>query len=137
MSKTILITKRLFTILLGLVLLLAGMGHLAWNKTEFLAQVPSWVPMDPALVVLLSGVLEIVLGVCLIFLKKYEVKVGIVTALFFVLIFPGNISQYMNGTDAFGLNTDTSRAVRLAFQPLLVIWALWATNAWVFFKNKE
>jgi hypothetical protein len=29
-----------------------------------------------------------------------------------------------------GLNTDTRRFVRLVFQPVPVIWALWPTGAW-------
>jgi uncharacterized membrane protein len=60
----------------------------------------------------------------------YRVQVGWVVAAFFVAIFPGNISQYLNGIDAFGLDSDTSRLVRLFFQPLLVVWALWCTGAW-------
>jgi uncharacterized membrane protein len=47
-----------------------------------------------------------------------------------VAIFPGNLSQYATRTDAFGLDTDTKRLVRLPFQPLLVAWALWSTGAW-------
>ena len=47
-------------------------------------------------------------------------------AAFFVAIFPGNIAQYVEGTDAFGLDTDRARLVRLFFQPVLVVWALWA-----------
>ena len=79
--------------------------------------------------VLASGVVEIVLGLALVFLVKYQVQVGWVVAAFFVAIFPGNISQYVNGIDAFGLDTDRARLVRLFFQPLLVAWALWATRA--------
>jgi hypothetical protein len=41
-----------------------------------------------------------------------------------VAVFPGNISQYLNGTNGFGLDTDSARLVRLFFQPLLVLWAL-------------
>jgi uncharacterized membrane protein len=63
-------------------------------------------------------------------LIKYRTYIGWITAAFFIAIFPGNISQYINGTDAFGLNTDQARAIRLLFQPLLVIWALWSTGAW-------
>ena len=55
---------------------------------------------------------------------------GGVTAAFFVAIFPGNISQYVTGTDAFGLDSDRARLVRLFFQPVLVAWALWSTGAW-------
>jgi uncharacterized membrane protein len=79
--------------------------------------------------VLASGVVEILLGLSLASLRNRK-EVGIATALFFIAIFPGNISQYLNGIDAFGLDTDRARAIRLLFQPLLVIWALWSTGAW-------
>ena len=115
---------------LGVALLLAGIGHLTWARTEFLAQVPSWVPLEGDLVVVLSGIAEIVLGGALIALPKYRVALGWITAVFFVLIFPGNISQYVNQIDGFGLNSNLERGIRLLFQPLLVIWALWSTGAW-------
>ena len=115
---------------LGVALLLAGMGHLTWARTEFLAQVPPWVPLEGDLVVVLSGIVEIVLGGALIALPKYRVALGWITAVFFVLIFPGNISQYINQIDAFGLDSDLERGIRLLFQPFLVIWALWSTGAW-------
>jgi uncharacterized membrane protein len=54
--------------------------------------------------------------------------VGLIVAIFFILIFPGNINQYVNGIDAFGLDTDQKRLIRLFFQPLLVVWALWSTG---------
>jgi uncharacterized membrane protein len=80
--------------------------------------------------VLASGVVEILLGLALASLGRYRVQVGWITAAFFVAIFPGNISQYVNGIDAFGLDTDQARLTRLFFQPLLVAWALWSTGAW-------
>ncbi len=116
--------------ILGVALLYAGIGHLTFAREEFLAQVPQWVPLNSDLVVVLSGIVEIVLGAALIVLARYRALVGWATALFFVAIFPGNIAQYLNGTDAFGLNTDQARAIRLLFQPLLVLWALWSTGAW-------
>jgi uncharacterized membrane protein len=123
--------QSIFRILLGVFLGLAGVGHLSALRQEFLAQVPNWLPIDGDLVVVLSGVVEILLGVGLIILPgMYRVIIGWVTAAFFVLIFPGNISQYVNQIDAFGLNTDLSRLVRLFFQPVLVIWGLWSTGAW-------
>jgi len=115
---------------LGAVLLLTGIGHLTWARTEFLAQVPQWVPLEGDLVVVLSGLVEIVLGAGLITLPKQQVIMGWITAVFFVLIFPGNISQYINHVDAFGLDSDVERGIRLLFQPLLVIWALWSSGAW-------
>ena len=114
---------------LGIALGYAGVTHLTSSRLEFQAQVPNWVPFSADFVVLASGVVEIVLGLALLFLVKYQVQVGWVVAAFFVAIFPGNISQYVNGIDAFGLDTDRARLVRLFFQPLLVAWALWATRA--------
>jgi uncharacterized membrane protein len=116
--------------LLGFFLLLAGVAHLTFQRVEFLAQVPNWVLLDGDLVVILSGIVEIILGLVLVFLPSYRVVVGWVTAAFFVLIFPGNIAQYLNGVDAFGLDTDQARFIRLFFQPVLILWALWSTRAW-------
>jgi len=119
-----------FRILLGVFLIFAGVNHLTVARTEFLAQVPPWVPLNGDLVVVISGIVEIALGLGLVLLGRLRVLVGLATAAFFVLIFPGNISQYVNRIDAFGLNTDQARFIRLFFQPMLVIWALWATGAW-------
>ena len=109
------------------------MSHLTFKRTEFAAQVPGWVPLGTNLVVVLSGIVEIALGVALLVLATRRVLVGWVVAAFFVAIFPGNISQLITHTDAFGLDSDASRAIRLLFQPLLVLWALWCTDAW---KNR-
>lgn len=117
-------------LLLGAGLLGAGTAHLTFARTEFRAQVPAWVPLDEDVVVLASGVVELALGGSLVLLARHRVPVGWVTAAFFVAIFPGNVSQYLTGTDAFGLDTDRSRFARLFFQPVLVAWALWSTGAW-------
>jgi uncharacterized membrane protein len=116
-------------LLLAGALIFAGIGHLTVSRAEFQAQVPTWVPLDPDFVVLASGVVEIALGVLLVVARRYRRHVGWLTAAFFVAIFPGNISQYLTATDAFGLDTDEARFARLFFQPLLVIWALWSTGA--------
>jgi uncharacterized membrane protein len=117
-------------IVLGLFLILAGAGHLSWSRTEFVAQVPHWLPLSADLVVILSGIVEICLGLALVFLVNQKTTIGWLAAAFFVLVFPGNIAQYLNHTPAFGLDTDAKRAIRLLFQPLLVLWALWSTGAW-------
>jgi uncharacterized membrane protein len=115
---------------LGLFLLFTGIGHLTIGRAEFSAQVPDWLPVGDDIVVVGSGVVEVALGAALIALPRHRVAVGWITAAFFVAIFPGNISQYVNRIDAFGLTSDAARAVRLLFQPLLVLWALWSTGAW-------
>ena len=121
--------------LLGSALIYTGILHLTSSRLEFQAQVPPWVPFSPDFVVLASGVVEILLGLALAGLRRRK-EVGIATALFFIAIFPGNISQYVNKVDAFGLDSDQARLIRLFFQPLLVIWALWSTEAWKTIKSK-
>lgn len=126
-------------ILLGAFMLFAGVSHLTFNREEFLAQVPTWLPHDssfPDLVVLASGIVEIALGVAMVFWVSRQVQVGLALSVFFVLIFPGNISQYVNGIDAFGLDTDTKRLVRLFFQPVLIYWALWSTGGLRYLRMK-
>jgi len=120
--------RKLTQILLGATLIYTGTLHLTTSRLEFQAQVPTWVPFSPDFVVLASGVVEIALGLSLISLQRRR-EVGIATAAFFIAIFPGNISQFVNHIDAFGLDSDRARAIRLLFQPLLVLWALWSTTA--------
>ena len=117
-------------VVLGLFLLVAGIGHLTFGREMFTAQVPDWLPVRDDLVVVGSGVVELALGAALIALPRHQVAVGWIVAAFFVAIFPGNISQYVNRVDAFGLTSDLARGVRLILQPLLVLWALWSTGAW-------
>jgi len=120
--------RKLTQILLGATLIYTGTLHLTTHRLEFQAQVPPWAPFTPDFIVLASGVVEIALGLSLISLQRRR-EVGIATAAFFIAIFPGNISQFVNGIDAFGLDSDRARAIRLLFQPLLVLWALWSTTA--------
>jgi uncharacterized membrane protein len=122
---------------LGGTLVVAGTGHLTAQREEFRAQVPDWFPLDDDLVVLASGVVEIALGTALILLRRQRGAVGLVVAGFFVVVFPGNIAQYAEGTDAFGLDTDTKRLVRLFFQPVLIAWALWSTGAWRWLRGRS
>ncbi len=123
------IIRKLAQVILGAALIAAGSSHLGSNRQEFQAQVPTWLPLDPDFVVIASGVVEIILGISLLALWRYRTQVGLTVAVFFILIFPGNINQYVNQIDAFGLDTDRERLIRLFFQPLLVLWALWSTDS--------
>jgi uncharacterized membrane protein len=122
--------KRIPQSILGIALIFTGVSHLTTRRLEFQAQVPTQLQQWANEVVLASGFVEIALGVGLVALWKYRVVIGWLTAIFFVAIFWGNISQFVNGVDAFGLDSGTARFVRLLFQPLLVAWALLSTGAW-------
>ncbi len=118
--------RTLARIGLGAAMTGAGILHLTTQREEFRAQVPSWFPIDADLTVPGSGVAEIALGSAFVLMPTRKRVIGALLAAFFVVVFPGNIGQYLQGTDAFGLDTDTKRLVRLFFQPVLVVWALWA-----------
>lgn len=122
---------------LGVALAGAGVGHLTTLREEFQAQVPDWVPADDDFVVVASGIVEIGLGTALVLAPRAARPiVGTATAAFFIVVFPGNIAQYVEGTDAFGLDSDRARLTRLFFQPALVAWALWSTDAWTWWRSR-
>ncbi len=121
--------RTLARVALGLFLIFTGTAHLTFARQEFVAQVPDWVPFSADFVVVASGVVELLLGAALLVVRRERAAVGIIVAAFFVAIFPGNISQWQTGTSAFGLDTDTKRVLRLFFQPVLIAWALWSTDA--------
>ena len=108
----------------------AGTLHLTTQREAFRAQVPEWFPLGEDVTVLGSGVVEIALGVAFVMLPAHQRLIGGLLAAFFVVIFPGNVAQFVEGVNAFGLDTDAKRLARLFFQPLLVLWALWAGSVW-------
>lgn len=123
-------------IALGAIMVFAGVGHLTFARSEFQAQVPAWVPWPADLTVLGSGVVEIALGAAMILVTRRRAVVGLLLAVFFVVIFPGNIAQWVNQRDAFGLDSDRARFSRLFFQPVLIAWALWSTGAWRLLRRR-
>lgn len=131
------IAQNIGRFLLGSFLTYTGIGHMTFLRKEFLAQVPPWVPVEPDTVVLLSGLAEIGLGLSLLLVSKQRKEVGWVTAAFFVAVFPGNIAQLVEHRDAFGLNTDTARWLRLPMQPALIALALWSTGAWQSWRKNK
>lgn len=138
MKKTLL--QNSMRIILGSIMLLSGISHLTFQRAEFQAQVPRWLSADTSfidLIVLSSGVVEILLGLSMIFLIKKKIKVGIALAIFFILVFPGNISQYTNGINAAGLDTDQKRFIRLFIQPIWILWALWSTGALKYLRDQN
>jgi uncharacterized membrane protein len=122
-------TKDISRIALGTFLITAGIGHLTFARKEFQAQVPEWVPLKKDDTVVYSGIAEIALGAAVIATpKKYRKTIGKVVAGFFAAVLPGNIAQYKNRRDSFGLKNDNQRFARLFMQAPLIAWALKSTN---------
>lgn len=129
-SESSLTRRRVGRIALGLAILSAGIMHLTVAREPFQAQVPEWQPFDPDFVVVASGVFEIALGSALVTSRKKRHAVGWIAAAFFIAVYPGNISQLVNHVDSLGLDSDLKRLIRMPFQPVLIVWALWSTGAW-------
>lgn len=131
-------TQNVFRILLAIFMVYAGFSHLTFNRIDFQAQVPDWLPLSKDLVVILSGIVEMALGLGLALWKNQRARFGWALALFFILVFPGNIAQYLDGKDAFGvLDSDGARLRRLFFQPILIIWAIWSAGSWKSWRAKK
>ncbi|UIR54592.1 hypothetical protein LZQ00_09930 [Sphingobacterium sp. SRCM116780] len=128
-SKKLCLFQHIARLLMGGVMLLAGIGHLTFARVEFQAQVPQWIPVDVDQVVILSGFVEILLAILILTVGHRKTWVPTLIGLFFIAVFPGNWEQYIYHRDAFGLNTDTLRIARLFFQPILIFWALWSMDA--------
>lgn len=121
--------KTTARIILGAGLIFAGVSHLTFARKDFRAQVPDFVPLKKDDTVVYSGIVEVAMGSALVLTpKKYRATTGKIAAAFFTAVFPGNISQLVNKRDAFGLDSDKKRFVRLFFQPVLVWWALGSTG---------
>jgi len=121
-------------------MLYIGIAHLSFRRIEFQAQVPTWLTTDEGLmdlVVLISGYIEIAFGILMIVGNKLKLKTGIALGIFYILIFPGNINQYINEIDSLRLDSDNKRLIRLFFQPLLVLWAFWSTGALKYLKQNS
>ena len=116
---------------LGTGLAFAGIGHLTFAREEFRAQVPAWVPLDTDLVVLASGVVEIGFGGGLLatWIQPRRALVGATAAAFFVAVFPGNIAQFTGHRTRSVWTPTPSGSSGLLFQPVLVAWAVGATDA--------
>ena len=132
--------QNIIRILLGLVMTYIGIGHLTFLQIDFQAQVPTWITTQNDLIdliIITSGIIEIILGLLMVIGGKLKVKTGVLLAIFYILIFPGNINQYVNEIDAFNLNSDTSRFVRLLFQPILVFLALFSSGGLRLLKDRK
>ena len=132
------ISQNILRVTLGLIMIYIGIAHLSFRRIEFQAQVPRWLTSDENfvdMIVLISGYIEIIFGLMMVWGGKFKAKTGLVLGIFYVLVFPGNINQYIHELDGLRMYSNNERFLRLLFQPVLIFWALWSTNALKFFKK--
>jgi uncharacterized membrane protein len=104
--------------------LLAGALHL-WAPEKFLPIVPNWVPM-PLDVVVITGICEIA-GAIALLTRSLRGFAAVMLALYAVCVFPANIKHAIEGIQLPGIPSSWwYHAPRLAMQPVIVWWALFA-----------
>lgn len=114
-----------------------GVVHLV-ATAKFLPIMPDWVP-EPRRVVFLTGLCELA-GVAGLMWRPTRRWAGILLALYAVCVFPANIKHAVEGIHIDGLpDTWWYHAPRLAFQPVFVWWALYATHVvdWPFARSRR
>ncbi len=105
----------------------AGVLHLTLPG-PFLAITPEWVP-SPETVIQVTGICEIV-GAAGLLVPSLRQSAGIGLALYAVCVFPANIKHALDQVTIEGTTLGWwYHGPRLAFQPLIVWGALWASNA--------
>lgn len=108
-----------------------GVTHFLSTR-GFRVVVPDWATrltrLDKDTIVIASGAAEVALAAGLVTLPRERRRIGWATAAFFIAVFPGNVYQWRSKRSTPGLDTDARRFGRLFLQPLLVAWALWATD---------
>ena len=112
----------------GVFMFVSGYGHLFLAAEEIELLVPAWSPISPKAMVIVTGYIEITIGLAFIFLRSKIHIVGWILVVFLILVFPGNLYQYSNEIDAFGLNTPGKRLARLFLQPFIILWVLYVSG---------
>lgn len=115
-------TRQVLRALLALAYLTAGILH-AFHPAPFLGITPAWVPY-PAQVILVTGLCEIA-GAIGLFMPRFRWWAGMMLAVYAVCVYPANVKHafdyFEHGTGGL---TAWYHVPRLAFQPVIVWWAL-------------
>lgn len=123
--------------MLALIYLAAGILHLR-DTDVFVSIVPDWVPW-PARTVIATGICEL-LGALALTIGRLRRQAGIMLALYAVCVYPANIKHALDGVAIGGTRLGWGyHAPRLAFQPVLVWWALFCSRVidWPFGRSRR
>jgi uncharacterized membrane protein len=111
---------------LALAYLIAGIAHVA-APGGFMKITPGWVPM-PHEVVIATGICEILGAFALLFVPTLRRAAGIALAAYALCVFPANINHALNNIALGGTTLSWwYHGPRLALQPIIIWWALWAS----------
>lgn len=120
-------TRQILRALLAVAYLLAGILHML-KPAPFLTITPAWVPFA-AQVILLTGICEVA-GAIALFVPRLRWWAGVLLAAYAVCVYPANVKHAVDYfTHGTGGLTAWYHVPRLAFQPVIVWWALFAGRA--------
>lgn len=120
--RTLKLTLRL---VLGVLMVFVGVLH--FTKTDFfIAIMPPYLPLHRELV-LLSGAIEIALGIALLIPRTAQLA-GLGCIALYIAVFPANIHMAMH-PELFPDISPTALYIRLPIQGVLIAWAWWCTRA--------
>ena len=122
---------------MAVIYILFGIVHVT-SPDPFLPIMPDWVP-EPRLVVVLTGVCEILGGIGL-FIPRFRWLAGVMLALYAICVFPANIKHALMHVHLSQLpDSWWYHGPRLAFQPVFVWWALFCSGVidWPFRKRQS
>ena len=132
------LSRTILRFVLVAAYLFVGVVHLV-SPDSFMPIVPEWVPW-PRETILLTGVCEI-LGAIALMTVRLRTAAGVMLGLYAVCVYPANIKHALEGVVVGGTQLSWwYHAPRLAFQPVIVWWALYASGVidWPFGrKNGE
>lgn len=116
--------RRIARWVLAAAYLFAGIAHLR-SPGGFVAITPGWVPF-PEQVVALTGLAEIA-GAAGLMIPRLRRAAAIGLALYALCVWPANINHALNDIPLRGVHLSWwYHGPRLALQPVIIWWALWA-----------
>lgn len=128
-------TRQIARWVLALAYLVAGVAHLR-SPGGFIAITPGWVPY-PATVISLTGLAEIA-GATGLMVPRLRRAAGIGLALYALCVWPANINHAVHNIAIGGVQLGWAyHGPRLALQPVIIWWALWAAHVidWPFARQ--
>ncbi len=115
----------------------AGIAHLI-APDKLLSITPGWVPF-PMQVVLFTGVFEILASLALV-TKPLRWWAGVAMAIYALCVWPANFKHAMDAIDLPYVSSSwLYHGPRLAFQPVIIWWALYCAHVidWPFGKKQR